>query len=190
MTNYTVDLPESIFIRTVNGEKIDFRPGDCEAVLSNILIVGAKTVLTNVFNGGGKDATDTERLAALRKKLDAWARGEFNVVERGESYYTAWRDVFVSDCVAAGLTAKAADGIIKDKVTARLGKDAKATFAAYLDSMALDMVAAKEAKDTGEALGLLESYYSTEAEKRAKASAKVQAKIAAPKLDLSAFRKA
>lgn len=158
-------------------------------VIVRVLEAGAKVILTNAWNGGGKDASDDERLAAVDKKLDSWKRGEFNVVERGESFFTAWKEVYLSDCIAAGMTSKAAEQNIKDKVAERLGKDSKATFDNYLNATALEYAEADADMTRDEARAALESYYGAEAQKRAEAAAKTQQKIAAPKLNLAAFKK-
>lgn len=194
MTNVSLELPESIFIRTVlvDGKATAFnvRTSEVESVLAKILETGMKVLLTNVYNGGGKDATDGERVAALTKKVDAWKRGEFNVVDRGESFFTAWREVYMADCLAAGLKTSEAEANIKAKVSEFMPKDMKATFNAYLDALALEAVKAGEAADVDSMRSALEGYYSTEAAKREEARAKSKAKIVAPKLDLSAFLKA
>jgi hypothetical protein len=195
MTNVSFQLATgSIFIRTVvvDGKTQAFNVDIAdlpETVLASIFQTGMKVLLTNVYNGGGKDATDSERVAALQKKVDSWKRGEFNVVERGESFFTAWREVYLADCIAAGMTSKAADANLKEKVTARFGKDMKATFSAYLDAMALDYVEAGAAPDTASARQALEGYYMAETQKREEAAAKASAKIVAPTIDLKAFMK-
>jgi hypothetical protein len=194
MTKFAIELPESIFIRTVNvdGKATAFnvRPDEFESVLARIFETGLKVLLTNVYNGGGKTATDSERVAALQKKVDAWKRGEFNVVDRGESFFTAWREVYMADCLAAGLKTSEAEANIKAKVAEFLPKDTKATFNAYLDALAIEAVKAGEAGDVESMRAALEGYYSTEAAKREEARAKSKAKVVAPKIDLSAFLKA
>lgn len=189
MTQFNINLPESIFLRNVAGKAISCKPAEFEAILGRVCEVGIKTILTNVYNGEGKDATETERLAKLEKKLDAWKRGEFVVVERGESSYTPMREVFISDCVRDGLTVKQAEQAMRDAVTERLGKDAKATFSNYLDATAAAMAEGDEFDDAASAREALEGYYAAEAEKRAAAAAKVSAKVKVPTLDLSAFKK-
>jgi hypothetical protein len=193
MTKFAIELPESIFIRTVNvdGKATAFnvRPDEFESVLARIFETGLKVLLTNVYNGGGKTATDSERVAALQKKVDAWKRGEFNVVDRGESFFTAWREVYMADCLAAGLKTSEAEANIKAKVGEFLPKDTKATFNAYLDALAIEAVKAGEAGDVESMRAALEGYYSTEAAKREEARAKSKAKVVAPKIDLSAFLK-
>ena len=188
MAKVTVNVPDRIFLRNHNGEAIYATAEQLTAVADKLLEVGAKTILTNVWNGGGKDATDAERQAALSKKLDSWSRGEFNVVERGESQYSAFREVFVADCVAAGMTTKAADEAIKAKVAELLGKDTKATFANFIEASAIEY--AKGGTMTrDEAREALESYYAKESDRRAKEREKAGSKIALPTIDLAAFKK-
>lgn len=189
MTNeYTITLSDGILIRSHAGEAIRWNPSETPDILSQLALVGAKTILTNVWNGGGKDATDAERLAALTKKLDAWKRGEFNVTERGESQFTAMREVYIADCVAAGLTTKQAETALRDKVAAFMGADTKATFANFLEASAIEAAKAGD-MSRDEAREALESYYAAEADKREKERAKAGAKIEAPKIDLAAFIK-
>lgn len=184
---FKIELPESVFIRNFDGKALNCPLGELKPeVLAHVLIVGAKTILTNVWNGGGKDATDGERLAAFNKKLDAWKRGEFNVTERGESQYTAFREVYIADCIAAGFTTKQAEDALKAKVLERLGKDTKATFANFIEASAIEYADAGE-MTRDEAREALESYYAKESDRRAKERAEVT--VAMPKIDLAAFKK-
>jgi hypothetical protein len=191
---YSLALAPSVFIRTVtiNGKATAFNVSNDElpdAVKAKIYEVGMKVLLTNVYNGGGKAATDAERVAALQKKVDAWKRGEFNVVDRGESFFTAWREVYMADCLAAGLKTSEAEANIKAKVAEFCLAETKATFNAYLDALAAEAVKAGEADDPVAVRAALESYYSGEATKREAARTKTSAKITAPKIDLSEFLK-
>lgn len=189
MTTYTIELPDSIFIRTHDGKALNVKPGELTAVLGKVAEVGMKTILTNVWNGGGKDATDAERLAAFLKKVDSWKRGEFNVVERGDSQYTAFREVFVADCVAAGLTTKSAEEAIKAKVAEKLGKDTKATFANFIEASAIEHADGGD-MTRDEAREALEAYYAAESDRRAKEREKAGSKVKLPTIDLSAYKKA
>lgn len=188
MSKHTIELPASIFLRNHEGKALSVTDKQLAPVLAKLVEVGAKTILTNVWNGGGKDATDAERLAALDKKLAAWERGEFNVIERGESQYSAFREVYIADCVAAGFTTKQAEVAIQAKVAERLGKDTKATFANFIEASAIEYAEAGD-MTRDEARTALESYYASESDRRAKEREKASAKIELPKLDLSAFKK-
>lgn len=188
MTKHTIELADRIFLRNHNGEALYVTAEQMAPVLSKLVEVGAKTVLTNVWNGGGKDATDAERLAALMKKLDSWSKGEFNVVERGESQYSAFREVYIADCIAAGFTTKQAEDALKAKVLERLGKDTKATFANFIEASAIEYAEGGD-MNRDEARSALEAYYAKESDRRAKEREAAKAKIELPKLDLSAFKK-
>jgi hypothetical protein len=179
-------LPNRIMLRTYNGEPLYVSFDLPDLVLAKVLEVGARTILTNVWNGGGKDATETERHAGVMKKLDAWKKGEFNVVERGESQYTAFREVFIADCIAAGMTTKQAEDGLKGKVAERLGKDAKATFANFIEASAIEYAEGGE-MTRDEARERLEAYYAAEAARRAKEREDV--KVTLPTIDLAAFKK-
>lgn len=189
MPKFNVELPTSFILRNYAGEALTVdTEKHLKPVIDRLAIVGARTVLTNVWNGGGKDATEAERHAAVMKKLDAWARGEFNVTERGESQYTAFREVYVADCIAAGLTTKQAETAIKQTVEERLGKDAKATFANFIEARAIE-AAADGDMSRDEARAALEAYFTAESARREAERSKVQGKIELPKIDLAAFAK-
>lgn len=185
----TLRLPKRVRLYDHDGKPVYW---DLESTVPGIgerlVVVGGRTVLTNVRNGGGKDATDAERNAAVLKKLDAWKRGEFNVTERGESQYTAWRGVFIADCVAAEMTTKAAEDAIRAKVAERLGKDAKATFANFIEASAIEYAEAGD-MTRDDAREALERYYASEADRRAKEREKAGSKVTLPTIDLSKFRK-
>lgn len=189
LVEVTFALPRYMTLSTKAGgpiTKVDWSemPGDLFAqVIPNAL----RTVLMNCYNGAGKDASDAEKLAILQKKLQAWRNGEANVRDRGESETAAWKEVYLSDCIAAGLTAKAAEAALKAEVTERLGADTKATFANYIEAVAIASTSKDVTRD--QAREALEAYYTTEAAKRAEAAKKAGAKIEAPKIDLSAFLK-
>jgi hypothetical protein len=189
MEKITVNIPERIFLRNHNGEALYATAAQLSKVADKLLEVGAKTILTNVWNGGGKDATDAEREAALSKKLDSWARGEFNVVERGESQFTAFREVYIADCIAAGFTTKQAEDAIKAKVADRLGKDAKATFANFIEASAIEYAEADKTMTRDDARSALEAYYAKESDRRAKEREAAGKKVEMPKIDLAAFKK-
>lgn len=188
MSKHTIELPASIFLRTHAGKAINVTEDQLAPVLAKLVEVGAKTILTNVWNGGGKDATDSERLAALDKKLAAWSRGEFNVTERGESQYSAFREVWLADMIAAGNSTKASEDFLRAKVAERLGKDTKATFANFIEASAIEIAEGKE-MTRDEARNALESYYASESDRRSKEREKAGSKVTLPTIDLAAFKK-
>lgn len=186
---FTIEMPESIFLRNHEGKAINVTAGQFGPVLAKAAEVGMKTVLTNVWNGAGAKATGGERLAALEKKLAAWSKGEFNIVERGESQYTAMKEVYIADCIAAGFTTKQAEDALKAKVTERLGKDSKATFANFIEASAIEYAEGGE-MTRDEARTSLEAYYAAEADRREKEREASKGKVEMPKVDLAAFKKA
>jgi hypothetical protein len=190
MAKVTFEVADRFNLRTYNGEPVYVETGKHLApVAAKLFEIGMRTILTNCWNGGGKDATEAERHAAVMKKLDAWARGEFNVTERGESAYSAYREVFVADCIAAGLTTKAAEDAIKAKVAERLGKDTKATFANFIEATAIEYAEADKSLTRDEAREALERYYASESDRRAKERESAGSKVKLPSIDLAAFRK-
>lgn len=188
MAKLSIEVPERINLRTHNGEAIYVTLEHIRPVAAKALEVGVRTVLTNVWNGGGKDATDAERFAALMKKLDAWKRGEFNVTERGESAYSAYREVWMADMVTAGNTQKASEEYLKAKVAERLGKDTKATFANFIEASAIEVAEAGE-MSRDEARLALEAYYAKESERRSAEREEAGSKVKLPVIDLAAFKK-
>lgn len=192
MLKRSIELTPRIMLRTVAGNAIyldvDKLP---DPIIAKVFEAGAKVILTNAFNGGGKDATEAERLAAMQKKMDAWSRGEFAVVERGESAFTGMREAWLDEFrEATGATIKQADAFLADKVHSALGKDAKATFSNYLDVTAKELVKAGQFESDADAREALEAHYAKLANDAAERRAKAKAKLEAPKLDLSAFKKA
>jgi len=138
-------------------------------VAAAILVAGAKTVLTNAYNGGGKAATEAEKLAALLKKRDAWYAGEFNVIGRGESAMTALREQYIDERrEATSQSRKQVETAIKALVAAKYGKDEPATFARFLDAVALHA----EPKSDVARLEMRERIENDLAERAAKAAAK------------------
>lgn len=190
MEKITFEVDGKFNLRTYNGEPVYVDTAKHLApVAAKLFEVGMRTVLTNVWNGGGKDATEAERYASVMKKLDAWTKGEFNVTERGESAYSAYREVFIADCVAAGLTVKAAEEAIKTKIAERLGKDTKATFANFIEATAIEYAEADKSMTRDEARESLERYYASESDRRAKEREKASGKVKLPTIDLAAFKK-
>lgn len=102
MTVATITLAARTVIKALPTETIAVEWDRIPAnVLTQIVEVGAKTILTNVWNGGGKDATEAERIANVNKKIDAWEAGNFNVTARGGNLETAMRDAYRLELEAA-----------------------------------------------------------------------------------------
>lgn len=190
MVKVTLELPAKTFIRTVDGKAINLDWSRLPAsVVAKIAEGGAKVILTNAYNGGGKDAPESQKVAQLNKRIDAWERGEYVMVERGETQFTAMKEVFIADCIAAGMTTGEASKLITAKIAERLPKDSKATFSNYLDATALEYVEAGEFDNAAEARDALEAHYLAKVAEAEKARAKASAKIVLPSIDLSAFKK-
>jgi hypothetical protein len=191
MFKVAIELPESVFIRNVGGKAVACPLKDIPAnVIADLVVGGVKIISTNAFNSGGKDTPEATRLAQMQKRWDAWLRGEYVMVERGETQHTGMKEIFIADCVAAGMTTGEADKLIKAKVAERLPAESKATFANFLDATALEYVEAGEFETASEAREALEAHYAAKVEEQAKARAKASAKVVMPTIDLSAFKKA
>lgn len=179
MTTVTFERPAPTLLRTVAGKPVylDWALVP-EAVMSAIMIGGAKIILTNAFNGGGKDVSETARLAQMLKRIDAWQRGEYVQVERGENAYTAMKEAFVDERRAAtGASAKDVEASIRVLVTATFGKDEKATFARFLDAIATLKAKEPGALPMAEIRTKLEVKYAKLADDARKARDAVSAKL-------------
>jgi septal ring factor EnvC (AmiA/AmiB activator) len=184
MTTITISVSDQLFVRNVGGEKVNLDTTTLSAaVAASIFEVGAKTVLTNAWNGGGKDATDAERKAALERKMAAWYRGEFAVATRGDSQMTAMREQYVDERkAAAGMTTAQVERSIKDTVKQVFGADTAATFDNFLNAVAT--LLSKRDGETRAVADIREEVESGLAKRTEEAAAK-RAKVAS-KLDLSA----
>jgi hypothetical protein len=140
MTSVTIRLADSIMVRTVEGTgeviRLDTSKLSAELV-AKVFEGGAKVILTNAYNGGGKDKSEAEKIAQLKKRLDSWYAGEYAVVERGESQYTAMREhYYVERLEQAGKTRAEVDKAIKALVASTFGEKEPATFSRFLDAVA------------------------------------------------------
>lgn len=199
MFKVTIELPESIRVPLSDTGK--FTLVDIAAIAKHPRVIrfaalaGFEGALANISRGKddkGKPNSDATFAASREKRMKPWLEGadSWGSTERGESQFTAMREVWVDDYRArAKATPKEADAFIRSKVESRLGKDTKATFGAFLDATALDIVDAKEAKDATEARTMLEAHLSGLVEARDKARAEVEAKLDVPAFDLSSFKK-
>ncbi len=117
------------------------------ACLADILLAGARVILTNAYNSGGKDVAEADRRANVARRVAAWVRGEYALTNTGprESVYGDMRDAFISKQVSLGKTAKQAEESIRATVTAAFGKDEKATFARFLEAVATIKAKAEDA---------------------------------------------
>lgn len=187
----SIELPNEVFFRTVDGKAVNL---DLTAIPANVIaalvVGGVKIISTNTFNSGGKDNPESERMAQVQKRWDAWARGEYVMVERGETQFTAMKEAFIAFMVGEhNMTTGAVDKLIKAKVEERLPKDSKATFSNFLDACALEYVEAGQFDKAADARAALEAHWTAKADEAAKARAKASAKIDVPMIDLASFKK-
>lgn len=189
-TTFKLEMGSAMKLRTVKDGKGNARDIMLdwaklpESIVPMILEVGARTMLTNVFNGGGKEMSETERAAQLEKKLDGWYRGEFRQVERGESQYTAMRDQYAQERLeAAGMSRAEVDKAIRATVTRVFGEKESATFPKFLAAVATEKRKAmvdggQPEADVPSVIAIAETIETGLAKRTAEAAAK-RAKLAA-----------
>lgn len=164
-------------------------------VLEAIVVAGIKVILTNAYNGGGKEAKQDDKLNAATKKLDAWYRGEFNVVNRGDSMLTAMREAYIDDVRAkAGCSAKDVETAIKATVSAVFGEKESATFGKFIDALGTMIAREEHGKDATDeqiaaAREAIEAKYLGLADEAAKRRSAATAKIDVKGLALADFLK-
>jgi hypothetical protein len=139
MPKLTLNLPTTTTV-ALGKDTTDRLPIDWARVQPNvieaILVAGAKVIITNAYNGGGKEAKQADKVAAATKKLDAWYRGEFNVAVRGDTMMTALREAYVDDVKAkTGATTKQVEESIRKAVSHVFGEKEAATFGRFIDAM-------------------------------------------------------
>jgi hypothetical protein len=189
--NVSISLPSRTLLRNVDGKPVYIDWSKVPAsVLPAILEGGAKIVLTNAFNSGGKDKTDGERLAQLEKRLAAFYRGEYVIAERGESAYTGMWNAYVDETRAeTGCSVADCDKAKRAAITRVFGEKEKATTALFFKALATD-IAKENDTDVSAELEAVESYYAGLAAKAAEQTAKAAAKIDVSGLAIARFKKA
>jgi len=200
MFKVEIELPESIRVPLSDTGKFTEVPikqiASHPHVLRFAVCAGFEGALANISRGkddNGKANSDAVFAATREKRMKPWIDGadSWGSTERGESAYTAMREAWVDDYRArAKASNKEAESFIRAKVTERLGKDTKATFANFIAATALDIVDAKQAKDTDEATVMIETQLGAMVEAARAEREAVAAKVAVPAFDLSAFKKA
>lgn len=202
MLKVTIELPESVDFFTRDDHKLASlsfadmnKAGKLVPFLSGrdgAVVKALRIPAMNAYNSGGSEASKAEKLAALEKRLGAWANGDWAIVERGESQYTAMRELWIDDFRKAneGASVKDAESFIRESVTEAFGKDTKATFQAMLDVIAKSHVDNGDFADVHSAREAIESSYSKRIDERNAARDKAEKKLAMPALDLGAFKKA
>lgn len=192
MTKFVIELPAKIALFTGDNHKVAELDTSkfTESFVAEAFEKAIRIAAMNTYNGGGKDSPAHEKQARLDKRIASWYKGEWAIAERGEGIFTAYRDeVFLPECLEQGMTFKQAEQLIRDKVKEHFPPETKATFANYIEATAIehapdfdgDRVAAREA---------VESYYEEQLATRRAARDKAAAKVKAPTIDLSKFKKA
>ena len=199
MSQKNISLPATITVQMGKGST-DRLLVDTNRIPANVIeaifTAGAKVILSNTYNGGGKDMPHKERLAAAQKKLDAWYRGEFNIVNRGDSMMSALREAYVDDVKAkTGATSKQVEDSIRSTVSAVFGEKESATFGRFVDAMGTLIAREKhDGKPSEEQVrterDAFEATYQKLADEAAKRRADASAKLDLTSLALGAFKKA
>lgn len=199
MTKLNLNLPTTITVALGkdSGNKLAVETARLPAnVVEAIAVAGIKVILTNCFNGGGKDAKTEDKVAAVQKKLDAWYRGEFNVVARGDSVMTALREAYVDDVRAkTGASLKDVEQSIKAAVQHAFGETESATFGRFIDAMAQAIAREEHGKDATDeqiagARDAFEAHYQALADEAAKRRTDAGAKVDLLGINLAMFKKA
>lgn len=141
MTNVTksISLPASTMLRTIDGKAVSIDWSKVpEQTLADILVGGAKIIMANTYNSGGKDMQEKDKAAQMNKRIESWYAGAYIMAGGGprDSMVGDMKEAFVAKQVAAGKTVKEAEASIRDTVAAAFGKDEKATFLRFLDAVA------------------------------------------------------
>jgi hypothetical protein len=154
---FTITLPGSFVVRGEGKEAIRVPFADLAGlddtvrnkVLSDAFIGGFLTVMTNTYNSGGKDMSVADRTANLKRRLDAFLRGEW--VSRGgprDSLEGDMRDAFYIEKGAQDeATRRKIDKDIKALVAEVFGKDEPARFGTFLKAVATSLAKKRVAKD-------------------------------------------
>jgi hypothetical protein len=188
MAKVTLNLPTTTTV-ALGKDTTDRLPIEWSRVKPNvleaILVAGAKVIVTNAYNGGGKEAKQADKVAAATKKLDAWYRGEFNVVNRGDSMMTALREAYVDDVKAkTGATTKQVEDSIRAAVSNVFGEKEAATFGRFIDAMGTLIARQKHGEPNEEQTAAERAAFEARYQGLADEAAKRRAE-ATPKLDLA-----
>ncbi len=137
--NVEIAIPASIRLTPSKMADMTFDLTKLPAnVIGDIFVAGARVILTNTFNQGGKDTPEADRRSNAERRFAAWNRGEYALTNTGprESIIGEMREAFIAKQVSLGKTVKDAEESIRKTVTAVFGKDDKATFSRFLDAVA------------------------------------------------------
>lgn len=199
MLKVSIELPETVTLFTAEGGEsfpLSFKALADSGKLAEFiggkdgaLVRALRIPAQNAYNSGGKDATKAERAAKAHKRIKAWESGDWAIVERGEAIYTTYRDeVYIPMSLEQGMTLAEAEKHIKAKVKESFPPETKATFANFMLATAIEQKG-EFGDDQGAALEAVEAFYESELERRRAEIAKRAAKVEAPKIDLSKFKK-
>lgn len=196
MAKLTIEMPATVKV-AMGKDSGQFLTVDIKrmvpfsALWIALITAGIKTILTNVYNGGGKDAKHDVKMAAAQKKLDAWYRGEFNIVERGDSMLTAMKEAYIDDIRSKqeGASIKDVEESIKATVSAVYGEKETATFGKFLDAMGTLLHKQDDSQTAEQHREAMESYLAGLVEESAKKRSAVAAKLDVTGLALAAFAK-
>jgi hypothetical protein len=87
----TLNLRESFPIKSYGQDTVYAPFADMpEDVLVTLIEQGALRILND--GAGGKDKTDVEKAAGMRKRIDAWIAGNFHITTRGSTVETLMRE--------------------------------------------------------------------------------------------------
>ena len=180
IVNVTLNLSAQDVIRNTESGKLvlDWSKVPVDTI-AEILQGGARIILTNAFNGGGKDIPEAERLSQAQKRIDSWYKGEYRVATRGDSWTSLMREAYIAEQMAAhNVAEKVIADSMKKLVQDTFGEKEKATFGMFLKALATK--AAKRDGETRSAVELeaaLESKYEKAATELSAARAKASKAI-------------
>lgn len=190
MTKVSIKLPVATTIKALEHKTvvIDWSKVPTN-VLEELIVGGAKIILTNAYNGGGKAASEAEKLAQLEKRLDGWYRGEYAQAGGGDRLSSVMREIYIDRIrEASGASSKQVEDSMSELVRNTYGEKEKATFGRFMDALSLS-IAKAESADVDEVRSGIEADLTAEASKRMAEKANVVAKIDLGGLSLASFRK-
>lgn len=149
----TISVASPIFIKDVmeDGKQVSVVldlakvPADkLPGFMAEAFAAGIKIVANNSYNSGGKDTSEADKVAQLRKRVAAWERGEWIVSgrERSDSAMGLAKDAWLAKRMSEGKSAAACQKMLVDQVDRCFGTDAAgksnkpATFDNYLYAVA------------------------------------------------------
>lgn len=199
MFKVTIELPESVTVAlgdTGKETKVDVK-AIAQAhpdVIRFAVINGFMGALANVSRGkddDGKANSDAVWATMRQKRADVWMSGEWaGKGGGGERASAALKEAFVAERVAAGATTAQIDKAIKAEVKEAFGDKEPATFARFLDALAIRLHkrdfgadAAKHPEQVSEYRERIEAKYRKLAEDAAKARAKAKDALDLSSLD-------